>query len=162
MVVGGGFGGATAARYLRLWGGNVDVTLVERNASFVSCPISNLVVGGHKAMADITLSYDSLKAVGVKLVQGDVVAIDAAARKLRLAGGQELAYDRLILSPGVDFMFDQVGGLAAELDRGRVVHAWKAGAQTQALRQQLVDMADGGGLCHHHPEGAVPLPARPV
>lgn len=144
VVVGGGFGGATAARYLRLWGGNVDVTLVERNASFVSCPISNLVVGGHKAMADITLSYDSLKAVGVRLVQGDVVAIDAAARKLRLAGGQELAYDRLILSPGVDFMLDQVGGLAAELDRGRVVHAWKAGAQTQALRQQLVDMADGG------------------
>ena len=70
VVVGGGFGGTTAARYLRLWGGNVDVTLVERNASFVSCPISNLVVGGYKQMADITRSYDGLKAIGVKVVQG--------------------------------------------------------------------------------------------
>ncbi len=144
VVVGGGFGGATAARYLRLWGGNVDVTLVERNASFVSCPISNLVVGGYKQMADITLGYDGLKSLGVKVVQGEVTAIDAAARKVRLAGGAELAYDRLIVSPGIDFMNDQVGALAAALDSGRVVHGWKAGPQTVALRKQLTDMADGG------------------
>ena len=81
VVVGGGFGGATAARYLRLWGGNVDVTLVERNTSFISCPISNLVVGGYKEMADITRGYDTLKALGVKVVQGEVSAIDAAAKK---------------------------------------------------------------------------------
>ena len=90
VVVGGGFGGATAARYLKLWGGNVDVTLVERNADFVSCPISNLVLGGYKQMADITRGYDGLKAVGVKVVQGDVIAIDAAGKKVRLAGGGEL------------------------------------------------------------------------
>ena len=144
VVVGGGFGGTTAARYLRMWGGNVDVTLVERSASFVSCPISNLVVGGYKQMSDITRGYDGLKAMGVKLVQGEVVAIDAAAKKVRLAGGAELAYDRLIVSPGVDFMNEQVGGLAAALDSGRVVHGWKAGPQTQALRKQLVEMADGG------------------
>ena len=78
VIVGGGFGGATAARYLRLWGGNVDVTLVERSAGFVSCPISNLVLGGHKQMADITRGYDGLKALGVKLVQGEVTAVDAA------------------------------------------------------------------------------------
>ena len=144
VVVGGGYGGATAARNLKLWGGNVEVTLVERNAEFVSCPISNLVIGGHKQMADITRGYDGLKAAGVKVVQGDVTAIDAAGRKLRLAGGGELPYDRLILSPGIDFMLDQVGGLAAALDSGRVVHGWKAGAQTVALRRQLEAMPDGG------------------
>jgi sulfide dehydrogenase [flavocytochrome c] flavoprotein chain len=144
VVVGGGFGGATAARYLRMWGGNVDVTLVERNAEFVSCPMSNLVVGGYKQMTEITRGYGGLKAIGVKVVQGDVVAIDAAAKKVRLASGAELAYDRLVVSPGIDFMNEQIGGLAAALDKGSVVHSWKAGPQTVALRKQLVDMPDGG------------------
>ncbi len=144
VVVGGGFGGATAARYLRMWGGNVDVTLVERNPTFISCPMSNLVIGGHKPMAEITRSYDGLKAMGVKFVQGDVVAVDVAAKKVRLAGGTELAYDRLVLSPGIDFMADQVGGLQAALDSGRVAHSWKAGPQTVALRKQLEAMPDGG------------------
>jgi sulfide dehydrogenase [flavocytochrome c] flavoprotein subunit len=144
VVVGGGFGGSTAARYLRLWGGNVDVTLVERNPSFVSCPISNLVIGGHKKMADITRGYDGLRGVGVKVVHGDVTAIDAAGRKIRLANGTELGYDRLILSPGIDFMLDGTPGLAGALDSGRVLHGWKAGAQTTALRQQLEGLRDGG------------------
>ena len=143
VVVGGGFGGATAARYLRMWA-NVDVTLVERNASFVSCPISNVVLGGHRQMADITRGYDGLKALGVKFVQGDVTAIDAAAKKVRLANGTELAYDRLILSPGIDFMLDGTPGLAAAIDSGRVTHSWKAGPQTVALRRQLEAMPDGG------------------
>ncbi|MBX3599537.1 MAG: FAD-dependent oxidoreductase [Rubrivivax sp.] len=144
VVVGGGYGGATAARYLKMWGGNVDVTLVERNTSFVSCPISNLVLGGHKQMADITRGYDGLKALGVKVVQGDVTAIDAAGKKVRLASGTELPYDRLVLSPGIDFMLEQVGGLQAALDSGRVAHSWKAGPQTVALRRQLEAMPDGG------------------
>jgi sulfide dehydrogenase [flavocytochrome c] flavoprotein chain len=144
VVIGGGFGGSTAARYLRLWGGNVDVTLVERNPQFISCPISNLVVGGFRQMADITRGYESLSAMGVKLVQGDVIAVDAAAKKVRLASGAELGYDRLIVSPGIDFMNEQVGGLAAAFDSGRLVHGWKAGPQTVALRKQLMDMPDGG------------------
>ncbi|MFM1988955.1 MAG: hypothetical protein RJA99_1912 [Pseudomonadota bacterium] len=144
VVVGGGFGGATAARYLRLWGGNVDVTLVERNAAFVSCPISNLVVGGYRRIDDVTRGYDTLKAAGVRVVQGEVIAVDAAARRVRLASGTELPYDRLVLSPGIDFMLDQVAGLAPALDAGRVVHAWKAGPQTVALRNQLTAMRDGG------------------
>jgi sulfite dehydrogenase len=144
VVIGGGFGGATAARYLKMWGGNVDVTLVERNASFVSCPISNLVIGGHRQIADVTRGYDGLKAMGVKMVQGEVVAIDATARKVRLAGGGELAYDRLVLSPGIDFMFNEVGGLQAAVDSGRIAHSWKAGPQTLALRRQLEAMRDGG------------------
>ena len=144
VVVGGGFGGATAARYLKMWGGNVDVTLVERNPNFISCPISNLVLGGHKQMADITRGYDGLKALGVKVVQGDVTAIDAAGKKVRLAGGAELAYDRLVVSPGIDFMTDAVGGLASALATDQVTHAWKAGPQTVLLRKQLEAMPDGG------------------
>ena len=161
VVVGGGFGGATAARYLRLWGGNVDVTLVERNPAFVSCPISNMVLGGHKQMTDITRGYDGLKAVGVKVVQGDVVAIDPAGKKVRLASGAELAYDRLVVSPGVDFMFDQVGGLQAAVDNGSITHSWKAGPQTVALRRQLEAMPDGGVFAMSIPKVPYRCPPGP-
>ncbi|MEI8267381.1 MAG: NAD(P)/FAD-dependent oxidoreductase [Betaproteobacteria bacterium] len=161
VVVGGGFGGATAARYLKMWGGNVDVTLVERNTSFVSCPISNLVLGGHKQMADISRGYDGLKALGVKVVQGEVTAIDAAARKVRLAGGGELAYDRLVVSPGIDFMVEQVGGLQAALDSGRIAHSWKAGPQTVALRRQLEAMPDGGVFAMSIPKVPYRCPPGP-
>jgi sulfide dehydrogenase [flavocytochrome c] flavoprotein chain len=161
VIVGGGFGGSTAARYLKLWGGNVDVTLVERNASFVSCPISNLVIGGHKQMADISRGYDTLKALGVKVVQGEVTAIDAAAKKLRLAGGAELAYDRLVVSPGVDFMNDQIAGLATPAAQAKFLHSWKAGPQTVALRQQLEAMRDGGVYALAIPKAPYRCPPGP-
>ena len=161
VVIGGGFGGSTAARYLRMWGGNVDVTLVERNPLFVSCPISNLVVGGFRQMADITRGYEGLSAMGVKVEQGDVTAIDAAAKKVRLASGAELGYDRLIVSPGIDFMNEQVGGLAAAFDSGRLVHGWKAGPQTVALRKQLIDMADGGVYALSIPKAPYRCPPGP-
>ena len=161
VVVGGGFGGATAARYLRLWGGNVDVTLVERNPSFISCPISNLVIGGHKQMVDITRGYEGLTAAGVRVVQGDVVAIDAAAKKVKLAGGAELPYDRLVVSPGIDFMFDQVGGLQPAVERGDIVHGWKAGPQTVALRQQIMAMPDGGVVAISIPKVPYRCPPGP-
>ncbi len=144
VVVGGGFGGATAARYLKLWGGSIDFTLVERNPNFISCPISNLVVGGHKQMADITRGYEGLVAAGVKVIQGEVSAIDSAGKSVRLADGRTLPYDRLVVSPGIDFMPEQVGGLKAVLDSGQVAHSWKAGPQTVALRRQLEAMPDGG------------------
>ncbi|MFM7706212.1 MAG: FCSD flavin-binding domain-containing protein [Rubrivivax sp.] len=161
VVVGGGFGGATAARYLKMWGGNVDVTLVERNTTFVSCPISNLVIGGHRQIADVTRGYDGLRAMGVKVVQGDVTAVDAAARKVRLASGAELAYDRLILSPGIDFMFGEVGGLQAAVDSGRIAHSWKAGLQTLALRRQLEAMPDGGVFAMSIPKVPYRCPPGP-
>ena len=104
VIIGGGFAGATAAHYLRKWGGNIEVTLIERNAQFVSCPISNLVVAGYKPIDDITLSYDGLRRMGVRLVRDEVVAIDAAKRTVRLASGDSLAWDRLVVSPGVDFL----------------------------------------------------------
>lgn len=161
VVVGAGFGGATTARYLKLWGGNVDVTLIDRNASFVSCPISNLVLGGHKQMADITRGYEGLRAMGVKLIQGEVSTIDAAAKKLRLADGSELSYDRLVLSPGIDFMFEQVGGLKAAIDAGQVQHSWKAGPQTVALRRQLEAMPDGGVFAMSIPKVPYRCPPGP-
>ncbi|MCZ8235984.1 MAG: FCSD flavin-binding domain-containing protein [Inhella sp.] len=161
VVVGGGFGGSTAARYLRLWGGAIDVTLVERNPQFISCPISNLVVGGFKPIADITRGYDGLKALGVKVVQGEVTGLDTVARKVRLAGGQELPYDRVIVSPGVDFMTDAIPGLQAALDSGDVAHAWKAGPQTLSLRRQLEAMPDGGVYALSIPKAPYRCPPGP-
>lgn len=145
VVVGGGYGGATAAKYLRMWSdGRVSVTLVERNARFVSCPISNLVVVGEKTLADITLGYDGLKRHGVTIVHDEAIAIDADERSVRLAGGGTLPYDRLVLSPGIDFIYDNLPGLADAPPRETVLHAWKAGPQTVALREQLEAMPDGG------------------
>jgi NADPH-dependent 2,4-dienoyl-CoA reductase/sulfur reductase-like enzyme len=141
-----GYGGATAAKYIRMWSdGQVEVTLVEPGAAFVSCPISNLVLGGSKQMADITTPYDNLaRRHGVRIVQDRAAAIDADKRQVRLASGGVLPYDRLVLSPGVDFMWDQVPGLKAPGAQEQVLHAWKAGPQTLALRRQLEAMPDGG------------------
>ena len=146
VVIGGGYGGATAAKYLRMFSeGAVDVTLVEPNAAFVSCPISNLVLGGYKTMADITTPYDNLqKRHGVKVVKDMVTAIDAEKKVVKLAGGSELPYDRVIVSPGVDFMYENLPGMAKAGAQDKVLHSWKAGPQTVALRKQLEDMPDGG------------------
>ncbi|HET7670217.1 MAG TPA: FAD/NAD(P)-binding oxidoreductase, partial [Burkholderiales bacterium] len=144
VVIGGGFGGATAAKYLRLWDPSIDVVLVERDAQFVSCPISNLVLAGYSSMADITHGYDGLRRHGVQLVRDEVTAIDAAKKSVRLARGGEIAYERLIVSPGIDFTFGEVQGYDAAMAAGSVLHAWKAGPQTVALRQQLERMRDGG------------------
>jgi sulfide dehydrogenase [flavocytochrome c] flavoprotein subunit len=146
VVVGGGYGGATAAKYLRLWSeGRIEVTLVEPNEAFISCPISNLVIGGSRRMADITTPYDNLaKRHGVKIVRDRAAAIDLDKRQVRLAGGATLPYDRLVLSPGVDFMWDALPGLAKPGAQDKVLHAWKAGPQTVALRRQLEAMPDGG------------------
>jgi len=144
VVVGGGYGGATAAHYLRLWGGAIDVTLVERDAMFDSCPLSNLVIGGHQQMADITRPYGALEALGVKRIQAEVAAIDAARKQVRLADGRTLPYDRAVIAPGVDFVPGEVEGLAGAAAQQSILHAWKAGPQTLALRRQLQDMPDGG------------------
>jgi NADPH-dependent 2,4-dienoyl-CoA reductase/sulfur reductase-like enzyme len=146
VVIGGGYGGATAAKYTRLFSeGKVRVTLIEPNAQFVSCPISNLVIGGIKQMADITIPYENLeKRHGVKIVRDRATAIDADKRVVKLAGGGEISYDRLIVSPGIDFMWETLPGMNKPGAQDKVLHAWKAGPQTVALRQQLEAMPDGG------------------
>jgi sulfite dehydrogenase len=144
VVIGGGYGGATAARYLKLWAPDIDVTMVERSDVFVSCPISNLVLGGNTQIGTITMGYDGLRSRGVNIVRDEAVAVDAGARQVRLASGKTLAYDRLIVSPGIDFMYDSIPGLKSADAQNRVPHAWKAGPQTVALRKQLEAMRDGG------------------
>jgi len=163
VVVGGGYGGATVAKYLRMWSeGGVQVTLIERNPTFISCPISNLVIGGTKTMEDITVSYDGLKNKwGVRVIQDEVVAVDAAKRTISLKAGGAMSYDRLVLSPGVDFMFDQIGGLDNADAQGKILHAWKAGAQTIALRKQLEDMKDGGTYAISIPKAPYRCPPGP-
>jgi NADPH-dependent 2,4-dienoyl-CoA reductase/sulfur reductase-like enzyme len=143
VVIGGGYGGAAAARYVRLWsGGEVDVTLVEPNPVFISCPLSNLVLGGSRRIGDLTRKYDALASRhGIRIVRDSAAGIDAAKRTVTLAHGGPLAYDRLIVSPGIEFLFDELPGMAAD---GPILHAWKAGAQTTALRAQLEAMPDGG------------------
>jgi len=146
VVIGGGFAGATAAKYIRWFSeGKVRVTLVEPRTSFISCPMSNLVIQGSKSLTHITHSYAALSSRhGVQVVHERATAIDPAQRRVRLGNGQELQYDRLILSPGIDFMWDTLPGMASDTAQQQVLHAWKAGAQTVALRQQLEAMPDGG------------------
>src|SRR5262245_11569203 len=144
VVVGGGFGGATAAKYIRMWDPKIDVVLIERDPSFISCPISNLVLGGFTGMEDITRSIDSLQRHGVQVVRDDAVAIDPNKKTVRLNRGSEISYERLVVSPGIDFTFGDVQGFEQAMQAGRVLHAWKAGPQTVALRRQLEQMRDGG------------------
>jgi len=144
VVVGGGWGGATAAKYLRLWSdGAIDVTLVEPNRSFVSCPISNLVLGGSRKIEELTIGYDGLRRHGVNVVHDTVTAIDADKKQVRLAAGGMLPFDRAVVSPGIEFMYEQVKGMNAAATE-TIPHAWKAGPQTLLLRRQLEAMPDGG------------------
>jgi sulfide dehydrogenase [flavocytochrome c] flavoprotein chain len=162
VVVGGGYGGATAARYLRLWsGGAVDVTLVEANPAFVSCPLSNLVLGGSKSLAGLTVSYEGLARRGVNVVRDTAVSVDAERRIVTLARGGDLRYDRLVLSPGIDFLYDQVPGLNNADARNRVLHAWKAGPQTVELRRQVEAMPDGGTFAISIPRAPLRCPPGP-
>lgn len=162
VVVGGGFGGATAAKYVRKWSERrIDVDLVERDPAFVSCPQSNLVLGGNRNLADLTASYDGLERWGVRRIQDEAIAIDAVGRTVKLARGASLPYDRLILSPGVDFIYDGIPSLNTGAAQTRVLHAWKAGPQTLALRAQLEAMRDGGVFVIHIPLAPFRCPPAP-
>jgi sulfide dehydrogenase [flavocytochrome c] flavoprotein subunit len=144
LVVGGGSGGATAAKYLRQYDPSLEVTLIEPNKTYTTCYGSNWVLGGLKDMKYITQSYDALASRhGVKVVHDTVSAIDAKARKVTLSGGGSLGYDRLVLSPGINFRFDATPGYDASVAES-IPHAWKAGPQTEILRKQLEAMPDGG------------------
>jgi sulfide dehydrogenase [flavocytochrome c] flavoprotein chain len=162
VVIGAGYGGATAARYAAIWGGEaVDVTLVERDPAFVSCPLSNLVLGGSRVIGDITVGYDRIAQDGVRLVQDSALAVDPERRVVRLARGADVRYDRLILSPGIDFFFDRITGLDTPAARERFAHAWRAGAQTLALRRQIEAMRDGGVFAISIPRAPYRCPPAP-
>ena len=163
LVVGGGYGGATAAKYLRLYSDHrLDVVLIEPDAAFVSCPLSNLVLGGSRTMADITLPYTGLaRAHGVRVVQDTVAGIDPVKRVATLASGATIRYDKLVLSPGVEMIWASVAGLERASAEGRIVQAWKAGAETRTLRRQLEAMPDGGTFAIVIPEAPYRCPPGP-
>ncbi len=163
LVVGGGYGGATAAKYVRLLSQyKIDVVLVEPEAAFVSCPLSNLVLGGYRAITDITRAYDTLgTAHGVRVVRDMVASIDPVKRVAVLASGGTIRYDKLVLSPGIELMFDRVAGLQAASRQGRILQAWKAGPETLALRRQLEAMPDGGTFAIAIPEAPYRCPPGP-
>ena len=163
VVVGGGYGGATAAKYVRMLSDYaIDVVLVEPNGAFVSCPISNLVIGGSKSMSDITSPYDKLGARhGVKVVKDMVASIDPVKKTVTLASGPSIGYDKLIVSPGVDMMWDTVEGSQAAHASGQILQAWKAGPETMALRKQLESMPDGGVYAISIPEAPYRCPPGP-
>lgn len=142
VVVGGGFGGATAARTLKRLMPSARVTLVEPNARYVSCPFSNLVVAGMRSMDEQTFGYDVLRQEGVNVVTDLAIRVDANAHRISLASGSSLPYDRLVMAPGIDFRWEALAGYTPETAE-KMPHAWKAGPQTTLLRRQLEAMADG-------------------
>jgi sulfide dehydrogenase [flavocytochrome c] flavoprotein chain len=146
VVIGGGYGGATAAKYVRVLSDyKIDVVLIEPDDKFVSCPMSNLVVGGSKQIGDLTTAYTGLsKNHGITVVKDMAIAVDAVKKTVALARGATIAYDKLVVSPGVELMMGSVEGLAAAQASGQILQAWKAGPETVALRKQLQDMPDGG------------------
>ena len=162
VVIGGGYGGATAARYLKLWGGDViSVTMIESDPAFVSCPLSNLVLGGSRQMRDITVPYTRLARRGIDVVRDTALAIDPQRREVRLARGAPIRYDRLVLSPGIGFFFDRIPGLGRTEAQQKVLHAWKAGSQTAALRAQIEAMPNGGVFAISIPRAPYRCPPAP-
>lgn len=161
VVVGGGFGGATAARALKRWGGpGLQVMLIEREPAFVSCPLSNLVLSGDLTLDALTLRYDAMRREGVVHVQDEVLRIDVQRRRLTLGKLADQTFDRLVVAPGVDFRFDEIRGYG-EAARARVLHAFKAGPQTLALRRQLEAMRDGGVFVMTVPRAPYRCPPGP-
>ena len=163
VIIGAGYGGSTAAKYIREWSGNaIDVTMVDPNEAFISCPISNLVIAGAKSMQDITTSYDNLRGRhGVKWIKGMVESIDPAKHTVKLASGETLSYDKLVLSPGIDLMFDTVQGLKAANESGKLMISMKAGPETVGLRKQLEAMPDGGVFALSVPKAPFRCPPGP-
>ncbi len=161
LVIGGGYGGATAAKYLKKWGGTaIDVTLVEREPVFISCPLSNLVLGGSRRIDELTVTYNGLRTAGVRVVQDEVLAIDPSTRSVSFSKLATQRFDRIVVSPGVDLDFHAVQGLDAEAQK-TILHAWKAGAQTVALRAQLEAMPDGGTYVLTIPKSPYRCPPGP-
>ncbi len=162
VVIGGGYAGTTAAKYIRMWSlGNIEVIVIEKSEQFVSCPLSNLVLGGSKSIHDLTFGYDLIKKNhSVKWVQDEVTAIDVTAKKISMKHG-EMAYDRLIIAPGIDFIYDTIPNLQSAEAQQQVPHAWKAGWQTVNLRKQLEAVPDGGVFVMNVPKAPYRCPPGP-
>jgi len=160
VIVGGGWGGATAARYVKRAAPDIDVVLIEAEYAFRSCPTSNWVIGGIWGMADITTSYDRLKSRhGIHVLRDRAIGIDLDKREVRVTSGQ-VKYDRLILSPGIDLIYDGIEGMDGA-GRARFPAAWKAGPETAAIRRALEAMPSNGTVAMTVPLGPYRCPPGP-
>lgn len=162
VVIGGGAGGATAARYLaKDSAGALDVTLVEANPIYTTCFFSNLYIGGFREFESLQHGYDKVAAGGVTVINDLATAVDRAAKTVTLAGGQVLPYDRLVLSPGIDFKEGSVPGWSAETHAEIMPHAYKAGPQTQLLKSMVDSMPQGGTFAMVAPPNPYRCPPGP-
>ena len=144
VVVGGGYGGAIAAKYIKLADPDIDVLLIDKNSSYVSCPLSNEVLSGERSIESLTFDYVKLsRNRGVNVMHDEVVEIDAANHFVKGSSGNKYNYDKLVVSPGIDFRYGKIEGYSAQVAE-KIPHAWKAGPQTLLLRKQLMAMKDGG------------------
>jgi sulfide dehydrogenase [flavocytochrome c] flavoprotein subunit len=160
VVVGGGFGGATAAKYVKMMDPAIEVTLIERNTQYTSCPLSNEVISGERDIKTLQVGYDGVRKHGVNVVHDEVIGVDPAKKNVKTKGGKSFDYDALVLSPGVDFNYAGVEGYseaAAEI----MPHAYKAGPQTLLLKKQLEAMPDGGKFIISVPPGPFRCPPGP-
>ncbi|MEQ8504653.1 MAG: FAD-dependent oxidoreductase [Rhodospirillales bacterium] len=157
VVIGGGFGGSATARAVKHMAPEIDVTLIARDKTFVCCPGSNTIIGGFGRIEDQTVGYKTLAQEGIHVATGEADAVDIDARRLRLTDGTQLPYDKLVLSPGIGFHWDEVEGLSAST-QDRIPHAWQAGEQTVLLRRQLEAMPDGGVFALVAPVGPLRCP----
>ena len=158
VVIGGGWGGATAAKYVKLGDPSIDVILLEPNKQFISCPFSNLVLSGVRTLDSMTFDYSRLRGHGVRIIHEMATALEPAAHRVRVGEGT-LEYDKVIVSPGVEFQYEQVDGLREAGDK--VLHAWKAGPQTVELAKQLQALRDGGVVVMSVPPVAYRCPPGP-
>lgn len=148
IIIGGGYGGTIAAKYIRMADPDIDVLLIEKNATYVSCPLSNEVLSGERTIESLSFGYDGLSTNhGIKIMQDEVVSINAEKKYVKGQSGNTYRYDKLVVSPGIDYRWDMIDGYSEKVAETQIPHAWKAGAQTTLLRKQLEAMKDGG-VCY--------------
>ena len=162
VIIGGGAGGATAARYIAKDSeGAIDVTLIDASDQYITCFFSNLYVGGFRDFASITHSYDKLQSdYGITKVTGMAASVDRAGKKVVMADGAEIAYDRLVVSPGIDLIYDSVEGYSEEASM-TAPHAWKAGPQTKLLHDKLHALENGQSVVMVAPPNPYRCPPGP-
>ena len=163
VVVGGGFGGATAAKYVRLFSQHrIEVVLIEPGALFISSPLSNLVIGGEASLAELTRSYAPLRREhGITIVRDRATSIDAGRKVVALARGDSIGYDKLVLAPGIDLQFDAIEGLSQAQAAGAILQGWAGGPESVGLHRQIAAMRDGGVFAITIPEAPYRCPPAP-